>query len=173
MDAVKEISYEVRLAHHSSATRRTSHPEDIDEHDPPPEKPDCSEMTEEDAFDAMKDWKKQCKAWTDHHARRCRGNMSSLGIGGFMTYSGDTCPILWLIQLFNNIVLLLEIHFTSRKHCQCILLRRQILEEWKFKLFVVTSFSCWLLVLNFMSRQASVSVRDGLSLLLLSVKEIG
>ena len=83
-------------------TRRMSRLEDIDECDPPPEKPDCSEMMEEDAFDAMKHWKKQCKVWTDRHARRCRRNMSSLGIGDFLTYSCDACPIHRLMSVIQQ-----------------------------------------------------------------------
>jgi hypothetical protein len=79
MDAVEEISGEVCSSLNLSAMRRVSHLEaELDDCDPPPEKPDFSEMTEEDAFDAIKHWKKQRKVWTDHCARKRRHNMACL-----------------------------------------------------------------------------------------------
>ena len=92
MDAVEEISGEGTRPRNLEPRRTTTPTEEFDEDDPPPVKPDCSAMTEEDAFDALKSWKKRRKAWTDRRARKRRQKKIGFGVGDLLTYSGDASP---------------------------------------------------------------------------------
>jgi hypothetical protein len=66
-----------------------------DNGDPPPEKPDTSDMNEEDGAEALKQWRWQCKAWTDRRAR-CRWR-NVKGMGDLITYSGDASSVLQMM----------------------------------------------------------------------------
>lgn len=90
MNAVELLGGEVE--HPRPPTISNRNLADDDAKDPPPEKPDVSEMEADEADAAIKAWRVARKRWTDRRARQRRNAKNDSGDLG--VYSGDCSPML-------------------------------------------------------------------------------
>lgn len=94
INAVELLGGEIKREHpqppSNASNRGAPKCDEID--DPPPEKPDVSQMEADDAAAAIKIWRVQRKRWTDRRERQRKNERR--GDGDILFYSGDCTPTL-------------------------------------------------------------------------------